>query len=136
MPRVFLCLNSEDPYRHCERIANAFVSRTYSDNLIKLNCYISNMPKEGLSELSEEQRNRIERLTQSLRAYPNADVYFPEVQEDYWCAMNSIILKKHLRESRRDIVPCDLIVLFNNKKKSSPYFGLLPVGRGSITVIE
>ena len=136
VPRIYICLDTEDPYRHCERIASAFVNRTYSDNLIKLNCYISNMPKEGLSEISEDQRKQIISNVQHLREYSNAEENFPEVQEEYWRSMNSIILKKHLNESRRDIVPCDLIVLFNNKKKVAREFGLLPVNRDKLTVIE
>lgn len=117
-------------------MANAFMNRTYSDNLIKLNCYISNMPIEGLSELSEEQKKKITSFVESLREYDNTETYFSEVQDEYWKAMNSIILKKHLLESRRDIVPCDLIVLFTHKKKDPPQFGLLPVSRGFTTIVE
>ena len=39
-------------------------------------------------------------------------------------------------QSRHDIVPCDLIVLFNNKKKISPDFGLLPVNRKEVLIID
>lgn len=80
VPRIYVCLDTEDPYRHCERISNAFMSRTYNDNSIKLNCYISNMPKEGLSELSDEQKKRIAALAQHLREYPETESHFPEVQ--------------------------------------------------------
>lgn len=94
------------------------------------------MPREGLSTLSENQKKAIEDTVQHLRQYPTVESYFPEIQEEYWKSMNSIILKKHLIESRRDIVPCDLIVLFNNKKKDSKQFGLLPVNRETLTVID
>jgi len=43
--------------------------------------------------------------------------------------MNSIILKKHLNESRYDLVPCELIVVFSKKKNPAPLFGLLPIKR-------
>lgn len=49
VPRLYFCLNTEDPQRYCERISRAFVARIYTDNLIKLNYYINNMPTEGLS---------------------------------------------------------------------------------------
>lgn len=50
--------------------------------------------------------------------------------------MNSIIMKKHLLESRHDIVPCDLIVLFNKKKKYVPNFGLVNIKRDNLTFVE
>lgn len=50
--------------------------------------------------------------------------------------MNTIIMKKHLLESRHDIVPCDLIVLFNKKKKYAPNFGLINVTRDHTIVVE
>lgn len=49
--------------------------------------------------------------------------------------MNSIIIKKHLRENRHDIVPCDLIVAFN-RKKVVPNFGLIQIKRETDIVIE
>lgn len=49
--------------------------------------------------------------------------------------MNSIIIKKHLKESRHDIVPCDLIVVFNKKATPVPDFGLIDVKRDSQIVI-
>ena len=56
VPRLYFCLNTEDPQKHCERISRAFLSRIYTDNLIKLNFYTDNMPTEGLPELSESQK--------------------------------------------------------------------------------
>lgn len=81
VPRLYFCLNTEDPERHCERISKAFFARIYSDNLIKLNFYINNMPTEGLSELSNEQKVRIKQMAEHMREYPNTNDYFPEVQE-------------------------------------------------------
>lgn len=71
-----------------------------------------------------------------MRSYPNTIEYLPEVQEEYWRAINSIIIKKHLRESRHDIVPCDLIVVFGKKNNAAPDFGLIPVKRDTCLVIE
>lgn len=49
--------------------------------------------------------------------------------------MNSIIIKKHLKQSRHDIVPCDLIVVFNKKKNVAPDFGLIPIKRDTEIII-
>lgn len=75
-------------------------------------------------------------MTQHMREYSNIDECFPIVQEEYWKSMNSIIIKKHLKESRHDIVPCDLIVVFNRKKNVAPDFGLIPVNRETEIVVE
>jgi hypothetical protein len=41
-----------------------------------------------------------------------------------------------LKESKHDLVPCDLIVTFNKKPVFVPEFGLLPVRRDSLVVVE
>jgi hypothetical protein len=82
---------------------------------MKLNYYIKNMPTEGLPELPKHQKQRIKEMVEHLREYPSIEEHFPEVQEEYWRSINSIIIKKHLRESKHDLVPCDLIVSFNKK---------------------
>jgi hypothetical protein len=50
--------------------------------------------------------------------------------------MNSIIMKKHLSENRHDLVPTNLIVLFNKRKKPVPKFGLYPVKRDFEIIVE
>ena len=64
------------------------------------------MPTEGLSIVSEKQKEKITEKINSLHEYHNTESLYEEVQEEYWKSMNSIILKKHLNESRFDLVPC------------------------------
>lgn len=51
VPRIFLCCDLEDPIRYCDRVAKAYFSRLYADNLIKFNYYVAKMPTEGLSSI-------------------------------------------------------------------------------------
>ena len=44
LPRIYICSDFEDPIRYCEKVAKAYYSRLYADNLVKFNFYISNMP--------------------------------------------------------------------------------------------
>ena len=44
VPRIFVCCDLEDPHRYCDRIAKAYFSRLYADNLIKFNYYVTKMP--------------------------------------------------------------------------------------------
>lgn len=53
IPRIYICSDIEDPIRYCDKVAKAYFSRLYADNLIKLNFYVSNMPTESLSSLEE-----------------------------------------------------------------------------------
>jgi dynein heavy chain len=97
VPRIFVCCDLEDPGRYCERMAKAYFSRLYADNLIKFNYYVAKMPTEGLSLIEEAQRTRVKTLT----GQPNCDEnsfegLMEEAQADYWRAMNAIILRKHL----------------------------------------
>ena len=63
IPRIYICSDLEDPIRYCDKVAKAYFSRLYADNLIKLNFYVSNMPTEILSSLEEEQKIKIKKLT-------------------------------------------------------------------------
>ena len=50
--------------------------------------------------------------------------------------MNTMIMRRHLLESRHDIVPCDLIVLFHKKKRFTPQFGLINVKREHVIIVD
>lgn len=50
--------------------------------------------------------------------------------------MNTIILKKHLQESRGELVPTQLIIAFGKNKKYVPYYGLVDIKRDKEIVIE
>ena len=44
IPRIFVCSDYEDPNRFCDKLAKAYFTRLYADNLIKFNCYVNSMP--------------------------------------------------------------------------------------------
>ncbi len=50
--------------------------------------------------------------------------------------MNGIILRKHLSESRTQLVPTQLSVSLAKPKKSVAYYGLLEIGKEMEVVIE
>lgn len=126
MPRIFICCDLEDPGRYCERVAKAYFSRLYADNLIKFNYYVAKMPTEGLSLIDESQRARVKVLTDQPNCDENSfEGLMEEAQGDYWRAMNGIILRKHLAENRQQLVPTLLSVSLARPKKIAPTFGLL-----------
>jgi len=106
IPRIYICSDLEDPIRYCDKVAKAYFSRLYADNLIKLNFYVSNMPTEILSSLEEDQKIKIKKLTGQTTYDENSmEMLVDEAQNEYWKTMNSIILKKHLNESINQLVP-------------------------------
>ena len=66
MPRIYICSDLEDPTRYCEKVAKAYFSRLYADNLIKFNFYVSNMPTESLSSLEEYQKIKVKKLLSQI----------------------------------------------------------------------
>ena len=97
MPRIYICSDLEDPTRYCEKVARAYYSRLYADNLIKFNFYVTNMPTESLSSLDEHQKIKIKKLSSQPGFNENSmEMLMDETQNEYWKTMNSIILKKHL----------------------------------------
>lgn len=118
-------------------MAKAYFSRLYADNLIKFNYYVAKMPTEGLSSIEESQRQRVKVLTDQPNCDDNSfESLMEEAQNDYWKAMNGIILRKHLTESRNQLVPAQLSVSLARPKKNVAYFGLLETGKEVEIVIE
>lgn len=52
VPRIYICLDTDDPKYYCERVSKAFYSRILTDNMIKLKYYVDSMPTEGLNKLN------------------------------------------------------------------------------------
>jgi hypothetical protein len=137
MPRIYICSDLEDPIRYCDKVAKAYFSRLYADNLIKFNFYVTNMPTESLSSLEEAQRMKIKKMTGQIYYDENSmEMLIDEAQSDYWKTMNSIILKKHLNESINQLVPTELSVSMSKAKRNAPYFGLLDTEKGLDVIID
>jgi len=62
VPRIYICLDTDEPKYYCERVTKAFYSRILTDNMIKLKYYVESMPTEGLNKLNEEQKERVKIL--------------------------------------------------------------------------
>lgn len=81
IPRIYLCSDLENPNRYCDKVAKAYFARLYSDNLIKFNFYVKNMPTESLSSLEESQRQRIKKTTGQVGFDENSmEILVDEVQ--------------------------------------------------------
>ena len=44
LPRIYICADTEDPVKYCEKVSKAFFARLHADNLAKFNFYVANMP--------------------------------------------------------------------------------------------
>lgn len=129
VPRVYICFDVEDPVRYCERLCKAFISRLYADSLIKFDFYVKSMPKEHLSQISEEQRKKIFELVHRSKRFANEDLegLFRESKVEYLHTMNSIILRKCMIEMKEDIIPHGLMLPPVPPKELPDYYGMLPL---------
>lgn len=64
------------------------------------------MPTESLSSIDENQKIKIKNMAGKANYNEmSMEILVDEAQSEYWKTMNSIILKKHLKESRDVLVP-------------------------------
>ena len=72
IPRIYICSDLQDPIRYCDKVAKAYFSRLYADNLIKFNFYVNNMPTENLSSIDQSQRIKIKNTTGQINYDDNS----------------------------------------------------------------
>jgi hypothetical protein len=89
------------------------------------------MPSEHLSELSAEQKKKIEDLIRKNKKleYSEITALMMEASKEYQLTMNNIIFDLHMEKQPEEMVPHHLVLPASPIRKPASYFGLLELER-------
>ena len=130
LSKVNLLFLAEDPYIFARRVAEAHLQRRVSENLIKYNFFIDNMPTEEIHTLDSDQKIRlvskatnVKYMNKSLNPENSPLVY--EVCLDFARTMNKIIYERYgtdndLKNEVKNALPFDAEV---------PEYGMVQIPR-------
>jgi dynein heavy chain len=112
VPRVYLCFDHEDHRNWLERFAAAWWKRVMACSLLKKNCFLEAMPTEHLSELSSEQKKKVEDLIRKNKKleYSEITALMMEASKEYQLTMNNIIFDVHMTRQPDEMVPHHLVL--------------------------
>ena len=98
-----------------------------AQSLIKKSFYLEAMPTEHLSELSNEQKRRIENLIRQNKKLEFSEItaLLMEAAKDYSQTMNNIIFDTHVEKSPGELIPHAIIQPSKSNHPSVPYYGML-----------
>lgn len=85
------------------------------------------MPTDHLSELSSEQKKKIEDLIRINKKLEFSEItaLMMEASKEYSLTMNDIILDNHMEKQSEELVPHQLILPPKPPKEEPPYYGML-----------
>ena len=82
----------------CDRFTQAWKRRIVAHSLLKKNFYLEAMPTDHLSELSTEQKRKIENLIRQNKKLEFSEItgLLMEVAREYSITMNNMIFEHHM----------------------------------------
>ena len=108
MDRLYICFDAEDPFKYCERLADALERKMKVASTVALNLYIDCMPVDNLKPLDAEQVSRILNTAISvdrLRQSNNLDTgsILSQYNLNHMRTLNGLILGNMINKQLTDV---------------------------------
>lgn len=108
LSKIYLLFDAENPFLFCKKVSQAAAERKKAESIIRYNLYIDKMGVDGLQEINEDIKKRLQISLSALKTYKesikDSENLFRDLSSNYLRTTNKIIFDKFYYSHLSDLL--------------------------------